>query len=231
MPASARIGFVRLLEMLLLALMVITSCAGLSLSAGGSLKLWPLTSDGSPSSEAAKRFREDNWVESQVVASNSSFCSGVAKCGRNASTGSFSIYDDTISDKKAILFGDASCDDSEHMANVDGASLTSEAIPKVAAGSPDSRVSQLLTLETVAVELSLLVQHSCMEVGYHRRCWHARKQDPSAEPADRKLRPITITFYEPTHASQGVFGLQSPELPRDFASPLVTSLKNFRLPA
>merc|ERR1719401_1996266 len=108
-------------------------------------------------------FRGDSWVESQVVASNASFCSGVTNCGRNATTGSLSIYDDSSSTKKTILFGDTACDASEHVASVDSTSPTSETIPRVAAGSPDSRISQLLSLETVAVELSLLVQQSCSD--------------------------------------------------------------------
>lgn len=148
--------------------------------------------------ERAKTFLEDAWVDTQISAPTPSPCRSLNECGWKRADWNRSIgtYADMLDSKRPLAF--------THV--------------------EQTRPEQRTILEASAVQLSLLLERSCTELG-PRQCW--RRSSGAAEgPAPsgaKELRPVTITFGE----SNGSRDIRSS--PSAARAPLVASLKHFRL--
>jgi len=156
---------------------------------------------------SAKTFLEDSWVGAEIPAPSPSPCRSLNECGWKRADWNRSIgsYAGMFDSKRLLLADDAFCE------------LASKREEK-------ARVEQRKILEASAVQLSLLLERSCTELG-PRQCWRrsAGLLDRSSSSVTKELRPVTITFGE----SYGSRDIRS--APSAARAPLVASLKHFRL--
>jgi len=163
-----------------------------------------LPAGGIPSDvEVAKMLLDDTWVDLQIKSNMSGICKSLSDCRRNGGSGT---HPSVASSQTSLLAA--------------GAGATppgppSEVLPQWSQTAA-SREQGQLAIESHAVALSLLLEHSCAK-SESRRCLR------SSHASARELRPITITFGD-SHASKLVRNV-----PLASAAPLITSLSHFGL--
>jgi len=205
-------------------ILAIAHCVlGRSFSLGTAHSALPLTSSGtSLTLENVNLLLGDVWVDTQITTPLPSLCKSISDCGWNGE--------------------DMFSRGSRGKLSSDGA-MTAPSLGIIAesVGIGESAVANLQTeqasrrfaLEVNAVHLSLLVQQGCMESGNRRRCWRSSTPGSFKTSSDtpRVLNPVTIEFSEsrdPRSSSK----TESPVLlQHQFAAPLISSLKPFRLHA
>lgn len=188
--------------MALIAVMAPVANAGFALPVGVAQST-SLNAGNTLRASVESMFLEDAWVDTQITAPAPSPCKSLDECGWNRSDWNRSMvaYADIASSKRLLL------SDFEHATN----------------SEEQVMLEHRQILEASAVQLSLLLQRSCTEVGY-RQCWRKPLHvGTGTSEGPRELRPVTITFRESLDVRDMRRSLTAPPVP------LITSLKHFRL--
>lgn len=187
--------------------MAVVTLAARGVNAGFSLSALQFANGLFPASVAdAKSLMEnDAWVDTTITSPTPSLCKSLGECGWNRTSWNRSVlaYADIVSSKRMLL------EDSLVEAEA-------PAVIQIADASQDK-----LSLESHAVQLSLLLARSCTESG-PRQCSQdaATVADDASAGAPRQLRPVTISFGGPRGSAR--------KFSTSTEAPLISSLKHFR---
>jgi len=155
--------------------------------------------------DAKSLMENDAWVDTTITSPTPSLCKSLGECGWNRTSWNRSVlaYADIVSSKRMLL------DDS--------VVVEAEAPAVVIADASQDKFS----LESHAVQLSLLLARSCTESG-PRQCSQgtATGADDASADSPRQLNPVTISFGGPRSSAR--------KYSTSTEAPLISSLRHFR---